>query len=803
MPFSDFRIRRFSFSPLHYLSAVHTFLKVKTALEYLPSIDNVTVSAADNGPNGGRQWLVTFSGISVEGNIDLLGISTTHLTGSGVQAVVSETTHGNEPAGRFMLETDTAPQGWPEHRSSWISIGASASDVEEALLQVKGIRAVDVSVNKSLPTVGPIAWDITFSHRQRVSKQDGTGEDDFFATGQSGNRAPVHVVRARLSGEGTKVEANTVQDGTRAIGGTYELHLRGKDDAINSTTIAAGASAAAVRLALVEDLGLSETTTVVRAGPLDENLAYTWTVTLAEGVNLWSNDSSDVVGELAVNASLLSGEGVFVNTFLVSVGAAPLGGTFNISFEDDVHWVSLAHNATDTEISTAISHFSASGGNVTVTSKEVTDWISDSYGGRQWTITFSALAAAGDVPMIIFNSSGLLTGTGVEVFVNETSKGVTADVQEITIDGFNGTFSFFTQHDGSSASNFSASSVNGTLKSSAPIRWDAGASDVETAMFEATGKRVYVERSAVSSSSGNSGGYTWLVLFAETINGTWGTVHLNTSHLVPDDDLLSGPYRQANITLIRNSTASAIGGDFSLRFGQTCEERAAGVYCSIAETAKLDIASSSSQVTTALKALPAILNASVSDSNYPVWDGVAETAPDGFGVSSAGRRFRVTLSAIVLNASDSAVAEYWRRTWVPETAATEWSGDVAIGGDMPLLGVDLSGMAGSHPAGRVEEVTKGLSTKVGGVVALEISQNAGRDYTSSGVVYAYESLVSVDALIPDHGPMYGGTEVRDIFYLISLFFYKFRTNRGDRVLLCSPARRFICVAQKVQLVHCS
>ena len=679
---------------------------------------------------------------------------------------MTEITPGNEPAGRFMLQTDTAPKGWPEHRSEWISIGASASEVEEAVIQIQGIRAVDVSVKSSLPTVGPIAWDITFSHRQHVSEQEGGGDADFVATGQSGNRAPLHVVRAKLSGEGAQVEANTVRDGNQTIGGTYEVHIRAENDTINSTTIAAGASAAFVRRALVEDLGLPETTSVVRVGPLDDNLAYTWTVTLPEGTYFWSSASGDVVGELAVNASLLSGEGVFLNTSLVSVGAAPLDGTFNISLGADSQWVTLAHNATDTDVANAISHFSASGGNVTVTSEDITDTVSDAYGGTQWTVTFSALASAGDVPMIKVNGSGLLTGTGVDVYVNETSKGVSADVQAVTIDGFSGTFSFFTQQDGSTATNTSANSsstsVNATYTSSSPVQWDASASDVATAMFEATGNRVYVERLAVSSSSDSSGGYTWLVLHAEAINRTWGEVYLNTSSLVQDDDLLSGQSRQANITTIRNSTASAIGGVFSLQFGQRCEERAAGVYCSVAETTQLSFNSSSTEVTTALQALPAILNTTVSENHDSVWDGVAEIAPDGFGVSSAGRRFRVTLSAVVLNTSDSAVAEFWRRTWTPEDAAIEWNGDLATGGDLPLLGVDISGMAGSHPTGRVEEVRKGLSTKVGGVVALEISQNAGRDFTSSGVLYTYESLASVDALLPNHGPTYGGTEVRDI-----------------------------------------
>lgn len=141
-------------------------------------------------------WNVTFSGATVEGNVPLLNIDTSFLIGSGVTAEVTETVTGNQPRGRFMLQTDTAPRGWPEHRSGWIDVGASAASVEAAIVQIPGISAVDVNVNLSLPTVGPIAWEVTFAHRQ-VAVGDYYSDDNlgFVATGQSGDRPSLHVVR--------------------------------------------------------------------------------------------------------------------------------------------------------------------------------------------------------------------------------------------------------------------------------------------------------------------------------------------------------------------------------------------------------------------------------------------------------------------------------------------------------------------------------------------------------------------------------------------------------------------------------
>lgn len=745
--------------PTDRIHPSNTPLKVQTALESLTSVDSVTVSAAENGPNGGRQWRVTFIGSDVEGNLPFMTVDTAGLTGSGVKVDIAKTTPGNEPVGRFMLQADTAPRGWPEHRSGWISVGSSAVEVEQAVTQLPGFLAADVTVTASLPTVGPIAWEITFSHRQQQSavvseesNSDGAEHGGFVATGQSGDRPPLRVVRPQLSGSGARAEAETVQDGELTIGGTYEVYLLGERSTATAD-VDAGASAEDVRLAFVDGLGLPEAIEVVRVGPLDDGLAYTWTVTLPEGAAF--------AEELVLDASQLSGEGgVSVATSLVRAGGAPVGGEFTVSFAGQTGEVALAHNATDVEVADAISSFSASGGNVSVSREDIVDVTASDQTegvvtGKRWEVTFSSLAAAGDVPAIeVDGSSGLLTGAGVSASVDETSKGISADILEITIDGYGGNFSFYFEN-------------AGTNSTSSPVPWNANSSEVAAALLEATGKRVYVERSPVTSlANPNTGGHVWLLLFAEALDGILGSVVLDSTNLVPDDDLLAGSSRQVNLASVGSSTAGAIGGSFSLKYGQSCDERASGVYCAVAETQQLMFDSAPDEVEAALEALPAIIDATVAtvdgDDNIDrmFWeDGVGKIAPDGFGVASAGARFRVTFLAVALNASDSALAEYWQRTWVPENSATQWSGDLATGGDLPLLDIDVSSVVGSHGAARAEEVTKGLSTEAGGVVALEMSLNAGRDYTTSAVTYVYEALVSVQELLPDHGPILGGTEV--------------------------------------------
>lgn len=678
------------------------------------------------------------------------------ITGTGGKAAVTESIPGNEPSGRFMLQTDTAPRGWPEHRSSWISIGASASEVEEAVLQISGVDAVDVRVNTSLPTIGPIAWEITFCHRKLVSESADTDSFKFVATGRNGNRQSLRVAKRQLNAGGTRVEATTVRDGDRPISGTFDIFLEG--DEATSVIVGASASAAAVHRALVQGLGLPEATAITRAGPLDDNLAYTWIVTLPLGTKLWTYGNGD--GALIVNASRLSAvDGAFVNVSLVHAGASPLGGSFNLRLDGEP-WLSVPYNSTDNEVAQAISSFSAAGGSVSISSKQIRNENAHQGAiGKTWTVTFAELAAAGDVPSMEVNDSNLV-GSNVRVLVDESSRGVTADIQKIVIDGYNGTFTVFTELKNAPNNFPSNSSAVMEVVTSAPIPWNASPSQLADALLETTGKHVYVERYSLTSLNSVNKGYFWLVLFAEALNNTWGNVHLNRSGLIPNDDHLAGEYRQANLTLVKTSTADTVSGGFILRFGQACENRPAGVYCSAAETRRLRFDSPADEIEAALEHLPSILEATVSGGGNRPWDGIAKVAPSGFGVSSIGTRFRVTLNKVLLNVSDSGVAEYWPRTWSPDNASTEWSGDLVTGGDLPLLGVDVSEMLGSQPAGWSTEVKKGLSTEAGGVVDVEVSQNAGYDYTTSGMTYVYEPLVLVDRIIPSHGPIQGGTQVR-------------------------------------------
>ncbi|CAM9707700.1 unnamed protein product, partial [Discosporangium mesarthrocarpum] len=654
--------------------------QVKDALEALPAIDNVTVTGGSSNvtdPNGGREWYVTFSGRDVDGNVALISADGSELTGSGSTVDIVESSPGNEPGGHFMLESDTARRGWPEHRSGWIEVGMTASEVEEALLEMPGVKAVDVEVNGSLPTVGPYAWTVTFPH-----VKDGR------RTGQSGNRKSMMVVNKHFTGDGTDAEATTLRDGGTVIGGLFQVSYNG-----SIQTVSAAASATSMQNVLVEGLGLPIGIHVDRHGPFADG-GFTWTITLPEEVTLGD-------GYLVVDGSRLSGENPSVNVTLVQPASLPLGGNFTLELWGNT--TVIQHNTTDVDMKLAIESLSWEGGNVSVTARPV-----GLDGGMEWVVTFASLAFVGNLPLLKVNGSGL-SGTGSTVLVEETSAGVAADVQKITVAGYNGSFSIF--------STSPAGQTNGTEESirSSPVPWYATSNDMAKAVWQATGQWVYVERVAVRSMGE---GYTWTILFAEALSGTWRRLHVNSSGLSPATSEASG--REVSIASVHNSTVEAFGGTFSVGYGQKCDERASGIVCVPAAATSIPHNVSASSLAYMLESLPAIV--------------------------------------IALVSSDGGITEYWQRTWSPDMAAVEWTGEVVTGGDLPLLEANASSLEGTLPGTYVTEIVKGTSSQAGAVVDVEVTQN-GQDFTASGATFSYLPLVTVHTIIPSHGPAYGGTEV--------------------------------------------
>lgn len=75
-----------------------------------------------------------------------------------------------------------------------------------------------------------------------------------------------------------------------------------------------------------------------------------------------------------------------------------------------------------------------------------------------------------------------------------------------------------------------------------------------------------------------------------------------------------------------------------------------------------------------------------------------------------------------------------------------------------MLKVEYSGLDGTGVNVELHEERKGVLNQQSGVVTVEVTQN-GQDYTDSGVTFEYASKAFITKFLPDHGPIYGGTQV--------------------------------------------
>jgi len=62
------------------------------------------------------------------------------------------------------------------------------------------------------------------------------------------------------------------------------------------------------------------------------------------------------------------------------------------------------------------------------------------------------------------------------------------------------------------------------------------------------------------------------------------------------------------------------------------------------------------------------------------------------------------------------------------------------------------------PCVTVTEEREGVPFSAG-KVAVEVSMNSGQDYSASGILFHYLQVIEVEDAVPNHGPVYGGTEV--------------------------------------------
>jgi hypothetical protein len=682
-------------------------LTVETALGLVVGVEAVEVSILNSWfPEGGRfatSWEITFTSSAVDGNVPSLGI-VSNLTGTNPVTSVAELQAGGEPGGRFSLEIESGPEGFQDPYSGWINVGDSPQAVSEAIRLIDGVQSAEVRVSASLPYSNlAYEWEVIFARRK-----------DGVMAGQQGDMPQLRPRVSQLTGPNVSVNTTTLQDGQEPIGGTFNLSTTGM-----SRSFSWDAAASDISQWLLDSAAFPGGTNVSRSGPGYDG-SYNWTISIPPTVGQPQ--------ELFVNDSLLSGISPRASVDLIQTSTFQLGGTFRLIINDGIQTDDVHVNTSAADLEAMLSavllgevHVSKQDGGVASVAS--------------WLVTFASLEFSNEVPEIDVNDSALLGGScGVEISVE--SYPFSGDIALLVVDGFSG--GYFTLHD--EALNISTGA----------LAMNASAGDVANALQDDLNyvNAVYVEKFALPN--------RWKVLFVDPLTGYATNISVNA------DELRGAGNATWSVleTSIDGGQSMELRGDISLAFGERCTTPASGIHCTTAWTDPIAWDSAPEDFAAALLELPEILDVQVllrGDS----WAVPVNSPSRGFGVALRHRVLDISFLSVERGGAATAAAAEWHRTWSPAFSQAEPSigrGQVIPGGDLPALLVDFSQLVGLAPVADVQEVLKGRLADAGGAVAVEVSLN-GQDWTSSAVIFDYRAVSMVSQVLPQGGPLSGGTEI--------------------------------------------
>jgi hypothetical protein len=463
--------------------------------------------------------------------------------------------------------------------------------VQAAVLATGIITHVDVAVAAALPSGAAYAWDLTFNHYSAGA-----------VTGQSGDVPPFSLKASKLTGFNAAVVLSTLHNGGDVLSGTFGVTYAGAA-AGALAMVPHNATAAALRTALVAQLGLPPATAVTRTGPSTVG-EYVWRVTLPGATVLASGSS------FTLDSTALSGTAAAATAAVVVPAVQPLGGAFTVAVGASPA-VTVAYNATAAALQAALA---ASAPGVTVSDTAA----AAATGSKQWQLTFAPLRYAGG-SVLVTPVNTALTGAGIALAASTVAPAVSADVALLTIaPSTSGSFLL----------------LAGFMSVSATVATPAAALSAALSALPGIGS-VYVEQTV----NAVTGALEWRLLFA--------TAFTSASALTLDTTGLAVP-GSVVLTVEHTATAgiAALAGSYALRYSQLCDERASGVWCVPAVTPPLSVASvtAAADATAALEQLPGVLDVTVQAVTAH-----AVPAYSGFGIASTELRLQVAFNKVRLS----------------------------------------------------------------------------------------------------------------------------------------------------------
>eukprot|EP01029_Cantina_marsupialis_P009699 TRINITY_DN2249_c0_g1_i2.p1 TRINITY_DN2249_c0_g1~~TRINITY_DN2249_c0_g1_i2.p1 ORF type:complete len:4493 (+),score=1584.60 TRINITY_DN2249_c0_g1_i2:343-13821(+) len=498
--------------------------QIVSAIEGL-GVGSVQVTLQSEDSSGSKQWLVHFTDST--SNIPELLLDVDSLTGTGLEATVTQASSGNILSGEFAVIYGTEPIDAlnPVKISSWIPISASEDAMKTALESINDLNpsstphpclACSISVTKTDIGIRNAAkWSVTF-------------------TGHIADLNDFAVDKSRILGVGANVKATEVVKGSipdvqviqtsaeSPMYGTFYVIFNG----VRSNPIPFDASASVMTTAL-ENIGVGQVDVTVE-GPLSQNLDYKWTVQFLEqggDVPMLVASATNAFNKFTLFD--LFKKGVTVSATKTQAGSGEsVDGDFRVSHDNGSTWTRwLANDATQDEVQFALMTDLS-----TIHSIEVSRGGPYLNGGYSWDVEY--YDPSGDVNELIIDESNL-TGTGAYGTVSEYRQGSVPEIQTIICTVPAG-------------STFSCSYTNPETTITTSTSALASDTSEEVMQTEISGLPGIGEVSVLRSGSVVSG-FSWEVTFEE-----------NTGDL--DKLVCVG----AAVSATQDGTATAMGGTFKL-----------------------------------------------------------------------------------------------------------------------------------------------------------------------------------------------------------------------------------------------
>jgi len=664
-----------------------------------------------------QSYLFTFVGDYVGGDVNMIEVITTSLSGTNAYALMNENVKGNEIGGLVTIY------------SQWDTMSTSARNeprsAVHAIQKVLGRDAINVTVDIEGPTkTGSYQWRIAY-----------------FNSGVS----PVYemfVKSDKVTGDNKIVTLYEPQNGTFPLNGKWQLHYGVKFETMLYNATANDVVEALIRLEPNKFLGVWVNMTMYNVAGVRR-----WVLTLADG-QIVNQDNAATA--LAVSSSL-NGTNADITITKTATSARLLDGNIKFKFNGAASGNFRLSSVTTSQITTAVTSLIFSTyPNVVISVRKVVSQPNH----HKWQITYNSLTCATITPFV-----EILPSTLEGYYSNVTSR-IANTFASLPLTMFDiqnsGTYQLFWNN-----------VLVGMITSLTT------ANDLKTIILAKTDLFKYAQVE-LRLGLGPVAARNYFYILVVPVTKTFDEMFQPSNYKFTLKRTTQNRDKNGNITVYDNPLNFMDSGPvvYSLN-EEACYDDINGIFCSpkfdFEVSDRASALSSNVELEKALSSLRSIKEVKVT----------SQTLSGAYGSNDYfiyGRRYDITFIKATKYSRMNSVTDLGSSTWSPFRATnvvpllyvnnlenrvgfddkeTEELFDIpAVQVNMDKLNSGWITYVSEKLKGKVYDYVKINSQKV----AVDVSFN-GQDFSSQSVTFEYIAIANVTKSIPTHGPFRGGTEV--------------------------------------------